>query len=305
MTRLSLLALSALVAIPLAAAWYVSEQVMRPRRRIEDNDLTNMPLPVEDIRFPSRDGTGLAGWFIPSGIEPAPGIVLSHGWARSRCELLPHAQFLHRAGFAILMFDYRHRGESEGDAITMGVRERDDLLAAIDTLAARPEVDPARIGLFGMSMGGVISIVVTAQDRRIKALAVEGPFATHETILTRSLRHYSKLPLLTSIRPLVHWMLQRRFGGSLADAEPFRFVADVSPRPLYIMGDENDAVVGCEDSRVLFDAAGEPKRYWLIPRSDHARGWQFAGEEYERRLLDFFRTALSAEQPVAAWGSAT
>ncbi len=305
MTRISALATGALAAAVLGTAWFISEQVMRPRRRIEDNSLENMPLPAEDIQFDSRDGTRLSGWFIPAGHRPAPGVVLSHGWARSRCELLPHAQFLHRSGFAVLMFDYRFRGESHGDSITMGLRERGDLLAAIDAIAARPEVDATRIGLFGMSMGGVISIVVAAGDERVRALAVEGPYATHETILTRSLRHYSKIPLLTSIRPLVRWVLERRFGGPLREAEPIRFIDDISPRPLYVMGDENDAVVGVEDSRVLFDAAGDPKRYWLIPHSDHARGWQFSPQEYERRLLDFYSEALLAEQPVPAWGSVT
>ncbi len=290
--------------MPLAVAWIVSEQVMHPRRRVEDNGLDNMPLPVEDVEFSSRDGTRLSGWFIPpeNGSAPAPGIVLSHGWARSRCELLPHAQFLHRAGFAVLMFDYRYRGLSEGGAITMGVKERGDLLAAIDAMAARPEVDASRIGLLGMSMGGVITIVVGAQDERVRSMVVECPFATHETILTRSLRHYSKVPM-SAFAPFVRWMLERRFGEPLSAVEPIRFVADFAPRPLFIIGDENDAVVGVEDSRRLFDAAGEPKRYWLIPNSDHARGWQFASDEYERRVVEFFRDTLVLTPPRNGEGS--
>jgi dienelactone hydrolase len=273
---------------------------MHPRRRNEDNDLSNMPLPVEDIEFASRDGTRISGWFIPAPDAggPAPAIVLSHGWARSRCELLPHARFLHHAGFAVLMFDYRHRGSSGGDAITMGVRERGDLRAALDVLETRPEVDPSRIGAFGMSMGGVITIVVGAQDERIRAIVAEGPFATHDTILTRSLRHYSKVNL-SPFAPFVRWMLERRFHGALADVEPIRFVAQFAPRPLFIIGDGRDAVVGVVDSRILFDAAAEPKRYWLVEQSDHARGWQFAEAEYEQRVIAFFQKALVEPAPGA------
>lgn len=304
--RRPLIALAALTGFPLALAWVVSEQVMHPRRRTEDNDLGNMPLPAEDVEFASRDGTRLSGWFIPplNATAVAPGIVLSHGWARSRCELLPHAGFLHRAGFAVLMFDYRYRGLSAGDSITMGVNERSDLLAAIDTIAARPEIDAERVGVLGMSMGGVISIVVGAEDKRVRSIVAECPFATHDTILTRSLRHYSKFPM-SPMAPFVRWMLERRFGEPLPNVEPIRFVGELAPRPLFIIGDENDAVVGVEDSRRLFDAAGEPKRYWLIPNADHARGWQFAGVEYERRVVEFFRETLAAQPAVAAWGAAT
>ena len=306
MPRFPHVALAALTGFPLALAWIVSEQVMHPRRRTEDNDLTNMPLPAEDIEFTSRDGTRLSGWFIPAptGSTPAPGIVLSHGWARSRCELLPHAEFLHRAGFAVLMFDYRHRGSSDGDAITMGVEERGDLVAALDAIEARPEVDATRIGVLGMSMGGVIAVVVAAQDPRVRAIVAEGPFATHNTILTRSLRHYSKLPL-ARFAPIVRWMLERRFGASLREVEPIRFIRQFAPRPIFIIGDEHDAVVGVEDSRVMFDEAGEPKRYWLVEGSDHARGWQCSGAEYERRVVAFFHEALAAPVLVAGHPLAT
>jgi fermentation-respiration switch protein FrsA (DUF1100 family) len=300
------IALAALTSLPLAVAWVVSEQVMHPRRRVEDNDLDNMPLPAEDIEFESRDGTRLAGWFIPArnAERPAPGIVLSHGWARSRCELLPHADFLHRAGFAVLMFDYRNRGESDGDAITMGVKERGDLLAALDTLAARSEVDASRIGMFGMSLGGVIAILVGSRDARVRTIVAECPFASHETILTRSLRHYAKVPM-SAFAPFVRWMLERRFGEPLNGVEPISFVAAFATRPLFIIGDESDAVVGVEDSRRLFDAAGEPRRWWLIPKADHARGWQFASDEYERRVVDFFNETLGAGAAIAATQRAT
>jgi len=302
--RRLLLGLAALTGIPFVIAWVVSQQVMHPKKRVEDNSLDNMPLPAEDIEFESYDGTRMSGWFIPANERPAPGIVLSHGWAHSRCELLPHAQFLHRAGFAVLMFDYRHRGESGGAQITMGVRERGDLSAAIDTLSARPEVDASRIGVFGMSMGGAIAILVGARDERLRSIVAEGPFASHDTTLSRSLRHYSKGVPIWVFAPLVRWMLERRFGEPLKDVEPLSFVGDFAPRPIFIIGDERDAVVGVEDSRRLFAAAGEPKRYWMVPNSDHARGWQFAPEEYERRVTDFFRETLARGSEVAARESA-
>ncbi len=295
MLRRPLVFLAALTGVPLAIAWFLSEQVIHPRRRVEDHDLSDFDLPAEEISFVSRDGTRLAGWFIPprNAGRPAPGVVLSHGWARSRCELLPHADLLHRAGYAVLMFDYRNRGLSEGDSITMGVEERGDLLAAIDQLAARPEVDASRIGLFGMSMGGVLAILVGAADARVRSIIAECPFATHDVIMNRSLRHYFKLPAFP-VADLARWIIERRLGEPLAEVEPLRYVASYAPRPLLIIADERDAVIGREETERLFAAAGEPKRFWLVPQADHARGWQYGREEYERRVVEFFGETLAA-----------
>lgn len=301
MLRRLALAASALTGFPLAIAWLISHQVLHPKPKVEDHDLGDFDLPAEPFSFPSRDGTRLAGWFIPASGSSAssPGVVLSHGWGRSRAELLPHADFLHRAGFAVLAFDYRHRGESGGDAVTLGVREQDDLLGALDALCARPEVDAGRIGVLGMSMGAAIAVLVGARDQRVRAIVAECPFATHEAITTRSLRHLFHLPSFP-FAPLARWMIERRIGAPLDGAEPLYVVKAVSPRPLFIIACERDAVIGHQETERLFQAAAEPKQFWLVPGADHARGWQTAGAEYERRVLAFLREALAAPAPARA-----
>lgn len=301
--RLALIA-SALTGVPLAVAWFLSQQILHPKPRVEDNSLDNMPLPAEPVTFLSRDGTRLAGWFVPAdGSRPAPGIVLSHGWARSRCELLPHASFLHGAGFAVLMFDYRHRGESDGGAITMCVRERDDLLGALDALCARPEVDAARVGIFGMSMGGVLAILTAARDQRVHAVAVEAPYASQRAIMTRALRHYFHLPSFP-FADLARMIFRLRVGAPLTHVDAVDHVAEISPRPIFIIACGNDAVIGHDETERVFAAAREPKSFWLIEGADHARGWQRAGAEYERRVTEFFLDALvPAAQPASVAGS--
>ena len=301
------LLLCALTGVPLLIGWFVSRFVMHPRRKVEDHTLDDFGLAAESITFQSRDGTRLAGSFIPPPVgtfSPAPGIVLSHGWGRSRAELLPHADMLHRAGYAVLAFDYRHRGESDGAAITMGLREQGDLLAAIDTLCARPEVDANRIGVFGMSLGGVIAILVTARDPRVRVLAVEAPFATQEVIMTRSIRHYLHLPSFP-FADIAKWVIERRLGGSLDEISPIDAVHLIPPRPLYVIADELDAVIGADETERVFLAAGEPKRWWHIAGAEHACGWQAAPAEYERRLVGFFGEALEARPPALAGAERT
>jgi fermentation-respiration switch protein FrsA (DUF1100 family) len=291
-----LAALSALTVVPLAVAWFITRFMLHPKARVEDHALDDFSLEAEPVSFESRDGTPLAGWFIqaPASVRrPAPAVALSHGWARSRAELLPHADMLHRAGFAVLMFDYRFRGESGGTKVTMGVLEQDDLRGALDYLAGRPEVDPAAIGVFGMSLGGVIAVLVAATDPRVRALAVEAPFAEHGVIMTRSLRHYFRLPSFP-VAYIARWILERRIGSPLAGTEPLRVIEAISPRPLLIIANELDTIIGHEETARLFEAAGEPKEFWLVRGAPHSRGWQTERAEYERRLVEFFRSALAA-----------
>ena len=296
--RLSVFLL-ALIGAAFAVAWAISQHSLHPKWKREDHDLADFGLPAEDVTFASRDGTRLAGWFIPAApAKRAPAVVLSHGHGRSRAELLPHANFLHRAGYAVLAFDYRHRGESAGDAVTMGLREQDDLLGAIDALAARPEVDAGRIGVVAVSMGSVIAILVAADDTRVRALVAECPYATRDAVMTRALRHYFHLPPFP-FAPIAHWLIGRRLGQPVDVADAIDHIARISPRSLFLIADEEDAVLGPEDTARLFAAAQEPKRYWLIPGAGHSRGWQAAPEEYERRALGFLNEALGVEASVA------
>ena len=293
----SVLLLLALISAAFAFAWAISQRSLHPKWKREDHDLADFGLPAEDVTFASRDSTRLAGWFIPAAAERGPAVVLSHGHGRSRAELLPHANFLHHAGYAVLAFDYRHRGESAGDAVTMGLREQNDLLGAIDALAARPEVDAGRIGVVAVSMGSVVAILVAADDERVRALVAECPYATRDVVMTRALRYFFHLPRFPFAH-LAHWLIERRLGQSMDVADAIDHIARFSPRPLFLIADEEDAVLGPEDTARLFAAAQEPKRYWLIPGAGHSRGWQAAPEEYELRALDFLNEALGVEASV-------
>lgn len=306
MLRRVALVASALSGLPLLGAWIIAHRVLHPSARVEDHGLSDFELTAEEISFTSRDGTRLSGWFIPApeAADISPGIVLSHGWARSRAELLPHADFLHRAGFAVLAFDYRHRGKSGGDSITMGLRERDDLRGALDTLSARPEVDAERIGVLGLSMGSVIALLVASADQRVRALVAECPYAAAETIMTRALRHYYRLPSFPMAN-LAKWMIEQNLGESLDVADALRIVDSISPRPVFLIADERDAVVGAQEAEQLFRAAHEPKRFWLIPGADHARGWQAAPQEYERRVVAFLQEELGVTSLPAQYARQT
>jgi fermentation-respiration switch protein FrsA (DUF1100 family) len=285
------LLVSGLVSIGtvLAAAWVIAERAIHPWPRREEYDLLDFDLPVEQVRFPGRDGLRLAGWFI-SGASPSC-VVLAHGHGRSRGELLPHADFLHRGGFSVFLFDFRSRGESEGHAVTLGTREPLDLLGALDYLQSRPDIDARRIGVLGVSLGATAALIAAAETSDLRAVVAEGSFARLQDMAARAMRHFFHLPVLP-FAPVARWMVERQIDADLATVDPMGAASRISPRPLLLIDDEDDGVLGHGQCQALFDAAGEPKELWVVPHAGHARGWQTAPKEYEQRVVEFFRRHL-------------
>jgi len=131
-----------------------------------------------DLRF-SSGGVKCAAWlYLPSG-EPAPVIVMAHGLGAVRgMRLDAFAERFTDAGYACLVFDYRHFGDSDGEPRQLLDidRQRDDWRAAIDFVRSLDSVDGSRIVLWGTSFGGGHVIAVAACDDDIAAVIAQCPF---------------------------------------------------------------------------------------------------------------------------------
>src|SRR5580698_7382928 len=82
-------------------------------------------LPIRSVDFDGVEGARLRGWFLPAD-RPRAVVVLMHGVRANRLQMLDRARFLHRAGYAVLLYDSRAHGESTGRAITFGYLESRD-----------------------------------------------------------------------------------------------------------------------------------------------------------------------------------
>ncbi len=102
------------------------------------------------------------------------------------------------AGYAVLVFDYRGFGESEGEkGMILPMRQAEDLRNAITYLQTRPGVDPNRIGMFGSGgTGGANPIYVAAVDKRVKCVVSNYAFASGKDWLRSMRREYEWLEFL-------------------------------------------------------------------------------------------------------------
>jgi fermentation-respiration switch protein FrsA (DUF1100 family) len=159
-------------------------------------------------------GDRCAAWlFQPPGAgAPVPCIVMAHGFSAVRDQRLPaFAERFVAAGYAALVFDYRHFGDSEGEPRQLldVKRQLDDWRAAIAHARSLPNVDPDQIVVWGTSFAGGHAISLAAEDHRLAAAIAQGPFADGLTnIASYGLRHAMSLAV-PAIRDQIGALLGR------------------------------------------------------------------------------------------------
>ncbi len=226
-------------------------------------------LPYEDVTFRNADGLALRGWYLPppaDGVGRAPAIAYGHGNAADRRQWLPVAVAVHEAGFAQVLFDFTGRGESDGDVITLGAHEAGDLRAALDALAARPEVDPLRLALGGRSMGAVAALFEAAEDARVKALILDSPFADLTSLVDRTISgyHIPALPLRPILLAVAGWRAHY-VPGAIRPIEAIRRVT----APILLFHGDGDTLVPIEDAHRFKAAASGPLTLVPLEGLDH------------------------------------
>jgi alpha-beta hydrolase superfamily lysophospholipase len=263
--------------------WFIAYLALHPPTRTTGETPADPPSQdYRDVSFATDDGLVLKGWYLPR--RSGATVILVHGFARDRTELLPEARWLVEKGYSALLFDTRAQGSSEGTHISMGYLEALDVRAAIEFV--RGQSPQERIGIIGYSMGAVAAIQAAAKDTRIQAMIAVSPFAT----LRDTVRHHLNHACL--LAPLVIWLGERMAGLDVDNVRPVDVVSALAPRPILIMQAGDDGMVPTDSGQRLVDAAAEPKELWSVPGVAHVDFRQAVPEAYKRRVIGFFEQYL-------------
>ena len=270
--------------------WIGSERAIHPHYYHYRSTLADFPdLRPQPIRFRSGTGITLSGRFFAGARKTT--IVLANGYGDTEQQMLPIADFLHKAGFSVFTYDMRARGRSGGEYVTLGVLEQKDLISTVDYVANRGDVAGGRIGVLGISMGGATAILAAAQDQKIKAVVDDCGFSDAPRAIAAGFEHFIHLPAFP-FAPVTVWIAEERAGIDVRQARPMDVIARISPRPILIIHGTDDFVIPIDNSQRNFAAAREPKQLWLVPGAKHGQAHMVAKAEYEKRVDEFFRSAL-------------
>jgi fermentation-respiration switch protein FrsA (DUF1100 family) len=277
-----ILSLSAVSCIAVTTAiWVYAGLLVAPVPRVIGAPPSTLPGAIR-AEFESESGSRIVGWFAKPQ-SPMGTVVLAHSVRSDRRAMASRASFLLAAGYSVLLYDSQAHGESHGSAITFGHLESLDATAAV--AFARAQNPAAPVAFLGVSQGGAAALLARP-PLDVSAMVLEAVYPTirqaTENRITMRLG-----PLGQYFAPLFLLQLSPRLGVAAEDLEPIRAAHRLASPALFIAG-ELDQHTTLEESRSLYRAAPEPKELWVLPGAAHENFHARAGEEYERRVLDFF-----------------
>lgn len=258
-------------------------------RRLPTRTPIDVGLLYDDVAITTPDGLRLAGWSIPS--QNGALVLALHGYKTDRGNLLEEAAMLAQHGYGVLIPAMRAHDLSDGDIISFGARELDDLQQWLTFASALPEVDADRLLLLGNSLGGTLAIQLAARNPSIRAVATNSAFSSLTDTLETSIRFFTGLPPFP-FAPLIAIWAERAAGMDVEDVDASREIASISPRPVLLMQGGADEVISTTSGQRLYDAAREPKTLWFDPLVGHTRFDTARPAEYEKRVVSLFESAL-------------
>jgi fermentation-respiration switch protein FrsA (DUF1100 family) len=239
----------------------------------------------ENVSFTTADGLRLEGWYIPSRNGAA--VIAFPG----RSGPQKHARMLARHGYGVLLFDRRGEGASEGDSNLFGWGGDKDILAAVEFLKHRPDVDPGRIGGIGFSVGGELMLQAAAETADLAAVVSEGAGTRW---LGEEIEEYDTIPGWDKWLSLPLYAVKTGSVAVFSNTAPPPRLTDLVPRitqPLYLIWAPNGGNAETMNP-VYYRLAGGPKTIWEIPDARHIQGLTAHPKEYERRVVGFFDRVL-------------
>lgn len=236
----------------------------------------------ERLTIPSSRGGSLEAWRVPGQPDRAL-VILFHGYASKKEDLLPAARILHGLGHETLLLDFHGSGGSSGSGTTLSYLEARDVA---DVFAfSRARWPGRRLVLYGSSMGGA-AILRAAAVGGVKpdAVIVE---ATFDTLLQTTRRRFAAmgLPAFPGAELLLFWGGVQH-GFDLFGLQPARDARRIEC-PALILQAGDDARVSIEDARHLADGFGARGRLVVFPGVPHMPIVQRSPDAWGREVGGF------------------
>jgi pimeloyl-ACP methyl ester carboxylesterase len=295
-----LLVVTVAVVIAIAAVVY---GVTRPPRRTylvtpeAYSQISGPVLKVSDEFWPNPDGTKARGWLL-RGAEGAPAVIFLHRYGADRSWLFNLGVKLNEtAGYTILWPDLRGHGLTPPvGATTFGASEADDALGAIEYLRSLKNSQGsrligARIGLYGVELGGYAALRSAPKDPEIKALVLDSVPASGDELLRAVVRQDYEInnqlfQSLTKQGTRIYLL------GKYQSVNSCDVAAQLTTQKILLLSGEEAAYLRDSTNNLArcFPNQANIELKTDLPltglRLPSATGEQ--GEGYDRRVIDFF-----------------
>lgn len=219
------------------------------------------------LKLTSANGKKISAVYLPNA-KASFTVLYSHGNAEDLGDVVPYLQQLQKLGFSVFAYDYQGYGTSEGTPSEQNAYA--DINAAYNYLTKSLKISPARIIVYGRSVGSGPSVDLASRER-VAGLILESPFVSAFRVVT-------KIPIV-----------------------PFDKFANIDKIgrvrcPVLVMHGKADDVIPLWHGEALFNAANLPKRYLWVEGAGHNDLVELAGKSYHEAMEEFAQLVKSQQQ---------
>ena len=251
-----------------------------PRDEYEEELLGNFVFTYRDKQYQRKDYDLISseGYIMKcSFIEPTdkyrptfemPVVLYLHGNSSSRLEGLNNLEVLLKNNINLFVIDFPGCGLSEGEYISLGYHEKNDVKIIVDFIENLPGV--SKIGIWGRSMGAATTLLYTYKDPRISAICIDSPFENFKRLAEELVIKQIKLPkfIIDGALKIVQGTVKKKNGLDIYKLKPLENVSNTFQPALFIHA-INDELINVEHSINLFNNYGGPKSLKCCDKGGH------------------------------------
>lgn len=255
---------------------------------------------LTDVSITTRDGLTLRAWYIEPEQPNGSSAILLHGVTDNRLGVSGYGELLLQHGYSVLLPDARAHGDSDGNLASYGFREGPDVHQWVDWIYQN---HPAKcVYGFGESMGAGIILQSLTREQRFCAVAAESPFADFREGAFDRVGHTVGILNVPGAQAFLRPAIEVgalyalvRYGLDLDAVSPRKAVA-ASTTPVLLIHGTADMNIRPKNSELIHNASLDHSVLWEVPHAAHCGAWSTEHQEFEDRLLGFFKEHSSVDR---------
>lgn len=264
----------------------------------------------ENVEFKSVDGKNIKGWLLKSHKSSATSrklIILTHAMPFNRhgfcvknqgpiklfkvdVDLLKTAKVLNKAGYSVLMFDFRNHGESDSGITGVGLNEWQDVVGAVDFLTNSYQLKANSLAFCSFCMGANSTIIAFSKAAKklagIKCAVFIQPISMLVFLQTFMRNQFS--PIFLPFLHLIEFFARLMGGHEFKSMTLISYAKDVKIPVLHIQG-KYDNWTQESDTIAIYNNFSGPKKLWLIDKKmNRFEAYNYVGNHPEK-ILEFYK----------------
>jgi dipeptidyl aminopeptidase/acylaminoacyl peptidase len=288
LTTIILLFLAILTIIILSG--YKSWTLLHPDKKPIDTFSSNIVPEYRNISFKSTDTSIiLKGWLFQTRNSDRA-VILVHSYGNNRLQFglktVDMIKEFQNKGYSVFAFDLRNSGESGGKDTSLGLNEKEDVLAAINYVKSQGS---GHITLMGFSTGASASILA-AENGSVDAVIADSPYADLKSYLSQSLNQWTHLPSLV-FNYTVSLSMELTGDLNMKSASPVTALTAEKPPYMLLIHGRNDKLIPVENSIELnqkYSALNSKgAEFWISEDDGDAASYLKDPNEYMNRVFTF------------------